>query len=242
MTRDRLALLHQIRPEASLDLVWTAQQQTAAQERIMLDQSPTSTGTTTSPVPGRRRRVATIAGTLALGLLALPGAAAAVNNGMSAQSFAQAYGNWQDNRGVDPLKAQRLGSIPGPSGQMYSVVGAANDTGVTCLTMLFESAASAKQPAPDFFEGGGNFCDQIPSRKPFGFNGRFSSGAVDVWIADAGTAVRGITRMADGTTYPAILAQGYLFGWFPILDRDAPALVTVIGYAADGSEVGQIHI
>ena len=237
MTRDRLALLTQIRPEVSLDLVWTPQQQTAARERILLDQSRTIT-----TVPGRRRRVALVAGGLTVGLLALPGAAGAVNSGMSAQSFAQAYSNWQENRGVDPGSAQRLGTIAGPSGGMYSVVSAANDKGVTCLTMLFETAASAKKPAPDFFEGGGSFCDDIPSIKPFGFNGRFSSGAVDVWIAEAGTAVRGITRMADGRTYPAMLVQGYLFGWFPILDRDAPALVTVIGYAADGSEVGQIHI
>lgn len=238
MTRDRLTLLNNLRPPAELDAVWTLEQQVAVRDRIVMDRTPATTA------PSRRRRVAGIAAVLALGLIASPGVAGAVGNGMRPQAFIDAYDYWGNipKGAVDPATARRAATAPGPFGGIFSVLTAKNSEGLTCIGPVFESSASAKAVLPDNFNDGGSFCQEAPSTKPFGFASLMYTRTAAVWWADAGGAVTGELRMPSGETYPVVLVQGYLFGWYPLPLRTPDESPTLIGYAADGSVVGQDRV
>lgn len=238
MSRDRLTILSDIRPQVTLDAVWTPEQQAAVRDRILANR----------PVTGARRprraRAAAIAGALGLGVIALPGVAAAVGNGMQAQAFFDAYAYWFDDpQGVvDPATAERAATAPGPNGQSFSVITAKTTDGRVCLAPVFESSTSSDATLPDYFEDvGGSFCTDGPSTAPFGADtfARTDSGAV--WWAHAGDAVTAELRTSSGEVYPVVRVEGYLFGWYPLPpgDPDADDWPTITGYAADGTEVGR---
>lgn len=239
MTHDRLAALTDMRPRPSLDDLGTAQEQTALLERIMIDRSGDA------PVMAkRRRRLIAAAGVLALGVVATPGVAAAVGDGMRPQSFVDAYADswFGENGGVDEKTVRRAGTAPGPNGGSFTVITARNDEGQTCITPLFETRASAQSKVPDNFEGGFSFCRSEPSTAPFGINGAEYIETAAIWDANAGAAVTAEVRMPTGETYAAVLVEGYFFGWHPLVDTATSGRPTLIGYAADGSVVGEIPI
>ena len=240
MTRDRLTILSDIRPQVTLDAVWTPEQQTAARKRILADRPVAS-----SRRPGRARATV-LAGALTLGVIALPGVAAAIGNGMQAQAFFGAYDYWFDDPlgTVDPTTADRAATAAGPDGQVFSVVTAKTTDGRVCMAPVFESSTSSRAALPDYFQDvAGSFCVDGASTAPFGPDtlGRTDSGAV--WWAHAGDATTAEQRMPSGELYPVVLVEGYFFGWFPLppgddfdIHEDFP---TITGYAADGTEVGQ---
>lgn len=238
MTQNRLTLLGEMRPQTSLDAVWTAEEQKLVRERILADR--------TSPlkVTDQRRKRVALAGILAVGLVALPGVATAVGSGMKPQAFFDAYDYWTDNPdgAVDPKSAKRVATAQGPYGGTLSVLTSTNDEGLTCISPVFETATSAEAELPNDFEDGGSFCHTEPNTRAFGFNS-LSVGASGVfWMANAGDAVTAELRMPTGETYPVVQAEGYLFGWYPLPYRAPKDAPTLIGYAADGSVVGEAAI
>lgn len=239
MTQDRMTTLADMRPRTSLADLGTAQEQIALRERIMADRSGDA-----SVVASRPRRLIAGAGVLAIGVLATPGVAAAVGNGMRPQSFVDAYaGVWfGENRGVDESTVRRAGSAPGPDGGSFTVITARNDAGQTCITPLFETRASARSKAPDDFEGGFSFCRSESSTASFGINGVEYIETAAIWDANAGAAVSAEVRMPTGETYAAVLVEGYFFGWHPLVDAATSGRPTLTGYAADGSVVGEVPI
>lgn len=238
MTQDRLTVLSGMRPQTSLDTVWTADEPSVVRERILADRnSPANAG------PHRRRRAA-LAGVVALGLIAVPGVATAVGSGMKPQAFFDAYDYWDDNpRGsVNPATASRAATAPGPFGGTFSVLTATNEDGLTCIGPVFESSTSAKAELPDNFEDGGSFCHSAPSTRPFGLDSIVYTDSATVWWAHAGDAVTAELRMPSGEVYPVVRVEGYLFGWYPLPLRGPDEAPTLTGYAADGSALGKIRI
>jgi len=238
MKQARLTVLSEMRPQTSLDTLWSAEQQTVVRDRILADRSsPAKTR------PNRRRRAA-LAGAVALGLVAVPGVATAVGSGMKPQAFFDAYDYWNDNSAgtVDPTTATRAATAPGPYGGSFSVLTARNGDGLTCIGPVFESSTSAKAQLPDDFEDGGSFCHTDPSTRPFGFDTAGFTDTAIVWWAHAGVAVRAELRMPTGETYPVVLVEGVLFGWYPLPFRAQEDRPTLTGYASDGTAVGEIQI
>lgn len=238
MKQDRLTILSEMRPNTSLDAVWTTDEQKVVRERILADRTSAATAG-----PSRRKR-ATLAGVAVLGLLAVPGAASAVGSGMKPQAFFDAYNYWGSNPdgSVDPATASRAATAPGPFGGTFSVLTAKNKDGLTCLTPVFETTTSEKAQLPDDFEGGMSFCDSVPSSRPFGVDSVEYVDSAAVWFGHAGDAVTAELRMPSGERYPVVRVEGYLFGWFPLPapgERDAP---TLTGFAADGTEVGTTEL
>jgi len=62
-----------------------------------------------------------------------------------------------------------------------------------------------------------------------------------VWNTPAGDAVRGELRTPSGETYPVVSSGGRLWGWFPARVEGEPQ-AELIGYAADGTEVGRAPV
>jgi len=234
---DRLTVLRQMRPRPSLDVVWTAEEQRSVRERILADRR---TDEQPAAVPRRRKRAA-VAGVAALTLIAAPGLAVAIDDGLKEQAFVDAYGYWGETIGgpVDPAAATRAATAPGPYDGTFSVLTSTNDEGMTCVAPVFETTSSATADLPDDFNDGGSFCHEAPSTRPFGFDSIGYNNTAAVWWAHAGDAVSGELVDTDGAVYPVVLVEGYLFGWYPLPSRMPDDRPTLIGYAADGSEVGR---
>ena len=82
----------------------------------------------------------------------------------------------------------------------------------------------------------------MPSTGPFGVDAVEYVDTATVWFGHAGDAVTAELRMPSGELYPVVRVEGYLFGWYPLPrpgERDAP---TLIGFAADGTEVGKTEL
>lgn len=62
-----------------------------------------------------------------------------------------------------------------------------------------------------------------------------------VWTASAGAAVRAELRTASGRTYPVVRYDGTFFGWYPP-PADGRPRAQLIGYAADGTEIGRAPV
>ena len=120
------------------------------------------------------------------------------------------------------------------------VATADEDPDLVCTVALFEAPASAALPGPAAFtEASGNWCQDGPDTAPFGSGVDVEvSGGRDVWWTAAGEAVRGELRTPSGETYPVVSSGGRLWGWFPAHVEGEPQ-AELIGYAADGSEVGR---
>lgn len=238
MKHDRLTVLSELRPQTSLDAVWTVDEQRTVRERILADRPSPATAR-----PIRRKRAA-IAGVVVLGLVAVPGVASAVASGMKPQAFIDAYDYWGSNPdgSVDPATAARAATAPGPFGGTFSVLTAKNKDGLTCIGPVIETSTSARAELPDNFEDGGSFCQAAPSTMPFGLDSVMYTQSATVWWGPAGDAVTAELRMPSGEAYPVVRVGGYLFGWFPLPapgERDAPILT---GFAADGTEVGKTEL
>ncbi|GAA2031194.1 hypothetical protein WDZ16_16145 [Pseudokineococcus marinus] len=237
MNDDRLTVLRQVRPEPSLDVVWTADEQRSVLARILADRR---TGEQQAAVPRRTKRAA-VAGVAALALMAAPGLAVAIDDGIKERAFVDAYGYWAETLGgpVDPAAATRVVTAPGPYDGTFSVLASTSSEGMTCVATVFETASSATADLPDDFNDGGSFCHEAPSTRPFGLDTIMYGDTAVVWWAHAGDAVTGELVDTDGAVYPVVLAEGYLFGWYPSPSREPDDRPTLVGYAADGSEVGR---
>lgn len=242
---DLLAVLTAIRPSTDLDDVWGPRDQAAVRDRITAGTGPV----TDEPADRRWRRPLAV---LALsGVVLAGGAAAAAAGGRVPQAFIDRFSAiWQtdpmeDAPAVDPSTAERVATAPGPDGEVFTVMSAAaaDDPGFTCTVALFETPESAALPGPAAFtDVSSNWCQDGPETRPFG-----SGADVDVfhgyhvWHAPAGEAVRGELRTPAGETYPVVSAGGRLWGWFPARVEGEPQ-AELIGYAADGTEVGRAPV
>ncbi|WP_137725879.1 hypothetical protein [Prescottella subtropica] len=252
MTKDLLKTLEAMRPEARADSLWPQHLQAAEQARIM--------ATTSAPaVPsGRSKKVGAV--TLAAALFTVGGIGAAAATGLMPKAFTDHYSVWK-NPGpgagpeatpVDPATAERVASVPGPDGTVFSVFIARGVGDRRCVTPVFESTASAEQPGPSDFTDLGSRCRHDDD----GAFGDGSGAMVATYRTDAdgsqipstlaydamaGTAVRAELRLGTGQILPTILADGSFFGWFPMPDVGSPRPV-LTGYAADGTVVDSIEI
>lgn len=258
MTRpDAYTLLVALRPGTAEEQGWDAHAQQVVRERILADPGAPGTRRTT-----RRRRFA-----LALaGALVVTGGGAAAASGRIPEVFTDAFASWgadwseNEVTGADPATAERVATQPGPDGTVFSVVAAPTrssadpDGPVTgaCTVAVLETAASAREPGPaDFQDVSSSGCQ--PSHRGLALGER---GGIDVayaedsrlgvtedlwvWQYSAGDAVTAQVVTADGRTWPALLHDGTLYGWVPApADGERPVLV---GYAADGTEVGRVEL
>lgn len=229
MNGNRLELLTQVRPTTTVDEVWTAEQQAALRDRILASAVPGPV-----PRPSRRKRNTAFAGAFAVGLLAVPGVAAAFTEGLRPQTFFSAYSYWDENPGgaVDASVARRVQSVRGPEGSVFSVVAAGSDDGMTCVAPLIETSASAAEPLPDTFNDGGSICQPAPDTSPFEAATVGTTDTAAVWHGSAGGATKAELVMPDGETYPVIIAEGHLFGWHPLPEANAKN-ATLTTYADD---------
>ena len=241
---DLLAVLTAVRPSTDADAVWDPREQAAVRARITADRELVPAATD-ELAARRRRRPLTV---LALsGLVLAGGAGAAAAGGLVPQAFIDAFSGWQTtpvagSPGVDPATATRVATAAGPNGTAFTVLeaSAADDPAYTCTVALFETPESAVSPGPAAFtEASGNWCQDGPETAPFGSGaGVEVSGDHHVWWAPAGDAVRGELRTTDGGTYPVVLVRGTFFGWFPA-PVDGQPQAELVGYAADGTEIGR---
>jgi hypothetical protein len=138
----------------------------------------------------------------------------------------------------DPGDAARMATAPGPDGKVFTVMSTADDGQYGCRTALLESKESAAQPQPTaFVEVTDNWCESEPFSYTFGGAGVSFVNDTAGYTVVAGEAVRAEARADDGTEYPALLVDGYFWGWFPTSEHP-----TLTGYANDGSVVGQVHL
>ncbi|MDZ7913067.1 MAG: hypothetical protein U5O16_14730 [Rhodococcus sp. (in: high G+C Gram-positive bacteria)] len=145
------------------------------------------------------------------------------------------------NGGIDPSTAERVGSIPGPDGSLFSVFVAHGADGWRCVAPVFEASADIDKVGPSKFISLGHGCrsnDDLYGADSFGGGaGIMVAGPHEAtYDAGAGGAVRAELHTADGKIYPTVLAEDRFYGWIPLsLTFPRPALV---GYAADGTVVG----
>ncbi len=179
---------------------------------------------------------------------------------MMPAAFTEHYSYWRSpptpgESGVDPAAATRIGSVPGPDGTVFSVLVAQGTGGMRCVASVFETVTSAALPGPSEFIDLGNRCRQGP--EDWGAlgdgAGTFVVGAYGEsvggvtlsrgWTYDAaaGTAVRAEIRTNTGQVLPTVLADGSVFGWFPMPTAGGRRAV-LTGYAADGTIVDSFEI
>ena len=243
---DLFAVLTAIRPSTDIDEVWNPREQAAVRDRITADSQPAAAAT--DELAERRGRKHRPLAVLTLsGLVLAGGVGAAAAGGLMPQAFINAFSGWQatpveGNPAVDPATAERVATAPGPDGEVFTVMSAAaaDDPDFTCTVALFETPESAALPGPAaFVDVSSNWCQDGPETLPFG-----SGANIDVfdgyyiWNAPAGDAVRGELRTPSGETYPVVNSDGRLWGWFPAQVEGEPR-AELIGYAADGTEVGR---
>ncbi|GAB2640940.1 hypothetical protein ABI214_00275 [Prescottella soli] len=254
MTKDLLKTLEAMRPDTGADRLWPQHGLATERARIVA-----TTSTPTAPAV-RPRRVGAVALTAALFAVGAIGACAAAT-GLMPKAFTDHYYFWRDLPGpgetaVDPAAAERIASIPGPDGRVFSVFVARGAGSQRCLAAVFESAASAADAGPSEFTDLGGRCRQGPEG-----SGEFSFGdGAGVMVAEygagadgeelptaftydavAGAAVRAELRMSTGQVLPTVLADGSFYGWFPTPAAGSPRPV-LTGYAPDGTVVGSIEI
>lgn len=169
---------------------------------------------------------------------------AAATTDLASGSFTDAFSFWaQGNPAADILPADpgdvmRMATAPGPDGTVFSVMSTAEDGQYGCRTALLESKESAAQPQPTSFVAvTGNWCASEPFTSAFGGAGVDFVNDTAGYTVVAGDAVRAEVRADDGTEYPALLVNGYFWGWFPTSDHP-----TLTGYASDGSLVGEVAL
>ncbi|MGO4205424.1 hypothetical protein AB4Z09_27540 [Rhodococcus sp. TAF43] len=251
MTKDLLKTLEAMRPDTGADRLWPQHVQAAEQARIMA-----TTSAPTAPAV-RSRRVGAVALTAALFAVGALGACAAAATGLMPKAFTDHYYFWKEAApepgatAVDPATAERIASIPGPDGTVFSVFEARGAGSQRCVTSVFESAAGAADPGPSEFtdlgsrcrhDGEGGFGDGAGTMvATFGDGGSEVLPKELVYDAVAGTAVRAELCTSTGQVLPTILADGSFFGWFPKPEPGSPRPV-LTGYAADGTVVGSIEI
>ncbi|MGY1846366.1 MULTISPECIES: hypothetical protein [unclassified Blastococcus] len=230
-TTDPLTRLQALRPAPALDEDWSA----AELARIT---AFTTASRTEQRLPRRHRRK--IVSVALSGALLAGGIGTAAATGLLPDRLVDLLAS----RATDPDSAaatvQRAGTAPGPDGRVFTVVTWEEDpaNGYTwCTAPVFETAESAAGPAPaDFYENGGA-CG--PGSFPNDFAAETGISGADpyvVYVVRAGTAVRGEMQLPDGSTYPTVLARGWLHGWFP---PGADGVLT--GYEADGSVAGTLE-
>lgn len=247
MTHDVLTTLAAIRPETTrLDEQWSRD----ALESIM--------AAPVDRLAPRKRRVTTIlAGSVGVVLL---GAGAATAAGLAPQAFTDAFRGWgtvspesePGAQAVDPATADRVATAEGPGETVFSLVAAPGRDGFSCVAVLFETPASAAAPAPsDFVDANGSMCaDAPPTDARFGdmaaqdaqrLPGALGEPDVRVLSISAGPAARASVRTADGEMHSMLRFEGRLYGWF-VGQGDSTRKVTLIGYAANGTEVGRTRL
>ncbi|MCA1005707.1 hypothetical protein LCL87_08260 [Rhodococcus hoagii] len=249
MTKDLLKTLEAMRPDH--DALWSEDLRAAACARIMAtDVEPTAPR-------ARSRRTTTVVAVAAL--VAAGGVAACTATGLTPQTFADHFAHWRDDpapgwASADPAAAQRIGSLPGPDGTVFSVLVARGTGDQRCLASVFESPESAAQPGPSEFTDLGSRCRRGP--EGFGdlgdgagyFPVEFGAGGGEIlpnavtFDAAAGQAVRADIRLSTGQVLPMVLADGSFFGWYPLPSTPGSPRPVLTGYAADGTVVGSLEI
>lgn len=237
MNDDPMDVLVRIRPAAAVKRVWDAHDQDAVRDSILADSAtaPSLTGRVRSL---RRTRVAAMAGAVAAVVLLAPGAAAALGDGLRPQSFFDAYSYWGENPGgpVDAADVERIATVPGPDGNVFSVLTATNSDGTICLAPIIESQASADSGSPNLFTDGGSLCASPDAgRQAVGATFVGPTDSAVVWYGYAGEATRAEVRMPGGETYPVVVVEQYLFGWYPLPVRAPEQAPMLTVFAADGS-------
>lgn len=244
MTHDVLTTLDAIRPETTqLDEQWSLAVLTSI------------VATPVDRLAPRTRRVRTVvAGSVGVVLL---GAGAATAAGLAPQAFTDVFRGWgtvspesdPGAQAVDPATAERVATSAGPGGTVFSLVSAPGRNGFSCVAVLFETPASAAAPDPsDFLDANGSSCADVPPT-----DARFGDmAAVDVQrqpdvlgksdvrvlSISAGSATRAVVRTAHGEEHSMLRFGGRFYGWFEGQGDDTRR-VTLIGLAADGTEVGR---
>lgn len=248
MNHDVNTTLEALRPEADqLDEDWS---------RTTL---ASILATPIAPPPPRRKNRAVAVAVGALGV-ALVGGGVATAAGFSPQSFVDAFRNWgvvspesePGRQAVDPAAARRVATVAGPGDTVFSLVSASGQNGFTCVAALFETSASTDLAIPnDFVDANGSQCAASPpadarfggmaaldvQRQP-DFLGARDVRVLSIW---AGPATRAVLRTADGVEHPLLRFDGRFYGWFEG-QGDATAPVVLIGYTADGEEVGRTRL
>ncbi|WP_159081652.1 hypothetical protein [Nocardioides sediminis] len=195
----------------------------------------------TTRAGSRRRahsRVALVS--LAFAATSTLGAGVAVAAGdLTFHSFTEVFSYWKSvdgHQGVDPARAQRMATAPGPDDAVFSVLATGSD--YTCRTAVVESAESAEDPLPSSFTPvTDNFCASTPLGADFGGADVSFQGQTAGYIVSAGSAARAEVHTPDGREYPALLVDGDFWGWFP-----TDAHPTLVGYALDGTVIGRVEL
>ena len=145
---------------------------------------------------------------------------------------------------VAELASWLMAQAPGPDGTVLSVWSARSEDGTACIAPMFEPPGPLDRPAPTDFRLAGGTCERKSDRDRGSGSGPFHStggsandrGIHTMWAA-AGGAARAELRLADGTTRPALLAEGQFFFWYLANERVDPP--TLVGYDAAGRVVAE---
>lgn len=187
----------------------------------------------------RRRMLPTLlVATAALG----GGVGVAAASGLLPARFSHIYADWHDAPvGVDPATAQRVASVPGPDGTIFTVITARNAT-MRCTAAVFERPASAARPAPEVFEDLGSQCTHLEDKPVFGTELGVSqtAGAEGSYSLAAGKAVAASLRLPDGTILPTVVSSGRIFGWFPASLGTGTAFLTASD--ENGTPIGSVPV
>lgn len=227
------AMLEALRPEpVTMDPDWSHASLTA----ILADEPTTHAGARRQA----RSRVALV-GLAFVATSTLGVGVAVAAGGLTLHSFTEAFSYWKSrpvdgHPGVDPARAQRVATAPGPGDTVFSVFATGGD--YSCRTAVVEDAESAKAHLPSSFTPiTDNFCSSAPMGADFGASSVSFQGQIAGFIVAAGSAARAEVHTADGTEYPALLVDGDFWGWFP-----KAAHPTLVGYAVDGTVIGRVEL
>lgn len=221
--RDPVEILDQLRPVSAVQEHWHGEPP-PRQPRVEIRRPHT-------------RRVLLVSALVAALLVAGTGIAGAA--GLLPDSFTRPLAFWShETQGqIDVQNARRIAQEPGPNGTVLSVWSAHSAAGATCIAPMFEAPGPLDRPAPADFQLAGGQCTPHASGEPFGNLGASSDqrNITTAWIT-AGKAVKADMQFRDGTTRPALKAEGMFFVWYAADPQTGPP--KLIGYDVTGHVVG----
>lgn len=234
-----MATIEKLKPVTAVDEHWPAADRDATLQRLL---AVTAAEPPTPAPPKRRVRRALLTGAVAVGLLA-SGAGIATAGGLLPESLSSGLKFWasETDGQIDVQAARRVAQMPGPGdGTVLSVWSARADDGTVCVAPLFEAPGPLDRPAPKDFRLTGGVCNPPDLRTGAGLGGSATNEGIHTQSARLPGAVRAELRLADGTTRPALAAEGMFFYWYLANAQvDAP---TLIGYDAAGNVVQEMPL
>ncbi|MBB2925528.1 hypothetical protein [Cellulomonas cellasea] len=158
---------------------------------------------------------------------------------------------WAQEGGSNAGEAELLASVAGPSGELLEVWASPGEDGKTCRVAAL-AVDGEPRPLSGVDDRWVTSCEAEPPPGT-GFAETLGAGGdreVSAFFGPAGPATRAEVRQLDGTVLPAVVVNGWVYGWYrndPVFAPDAPPAppvrtATLVGFDDSGELVGEVDL